>query len=156
VLVMVSTPSFDPNPFVNGISRVDYANLMAHPDKPLLNRAIGGGFTPGSTVKPYLALAGLEYGVRKPETTVLSTGEFFIPGQSRAYRDDKRGGHGRVDLHEAIAQSVNTYFYSLALDLGIDRFTEYFGRFGFGQLTGIDLKGESPGVLPSKDWKRAR
>jgi penicillin-binding protein 2 len=156
VLAMVSMPTFDPNPFVNGISRADYAALTGDPNKPLLNRAVGGGFTPGSTVKPYLALAGLELGVRRPSDTVLSTGEFFIPGQTRGYRDDKRGGHGRVDLHEAIAQSVNTYFYSLALDLGIERFTEYFGRFGFGQLTGIDLKGESAGVLPSKDWKRAR
>jgi penicillin-binding protein 2 len=156
VLALVSVPGFDPNPFVNGIGRAEYAALMEDPDKPLLNRAIQGGFTPGSTVKPYLALAGLEYGVRRPSDTVLSTGEFFIPGQSRAYRDDKKGGHGRVDLHEAIAQSVNTYFYSLALDLGIEHFTEYLSRFGFGRPTGIDLNGESGGVLPSKEWKRAR
>jgi penicillin-binding protein 2 len=150
-------PGFDPNPFVNGIGRAEYAALTSDPAKPLLNRAVRGGFTPGSTVKPYLALAGLEYGVRKASDTVLSTGEYYIPGQSRGYRDDKKGGHGRVDLHEAIAQSVNTYFYSLARELGIDRVTEFMGRFGFGQPTKIDLAGgESLGVLPSRDWKRAR
>ena len=87
---------------------------------------------------------------------MLSTGEFYIPGQSRGYRDDKRGGHGRVDLVQAIAQSVNTYFYSLALDMGIDRFSECMGKFGFGKPTGIDLIGESAGVLPSREWKRGR
>jgi penicillin-binding protein 2 len=156
VLAMVSVPSFDPNLFVNGIGKVDYATLLNSPDKPLLNRAIAAGYTPGSTVKPYLALGGLELGLRRPEDTVNSTGEFFIPGQSRGYRDDKRGGHGRVDLVQAIAQSVNTYFYSLALDMGIDRFSGWMGKFGFGKVTGIDLIGESAGVLPSRDWKRGR
>ncbi|MGA9421859.1 MAG: penicillin-binding protein 2, partial [Rhodanobacteraceae bacterium] len=121
VLAMVSVPGFDPNLFVNGISHADYAALLNAVDKPLLNRALTGGYAPGSTVKPFMALAGLELGLRTPQDTVLSTGQFFIPGQSRAYRDDKRGGHGRVDLVQAIAQSVNTYFYSLALDMGIDR-----------------------------------
>jgi penicillin-binding protein 2 len=156
VLAMVSVPSFDPNLFVNGIGKVDYATLLNSPEKPLLNRAIAAGYTPGSTVKPYLALGGLELGLRRPEDTVNSTGEFFIPGQSRGYRDDKRGGHGRVDLVQAIAQSVNTYFYSLALDMGIDRFSAWMGKFGFGKVTGIDLIGESAGVLPSRDWKRGR
>ncbi len=157
VLAMVSVPSFDPNLFVNGIGRVDYATLLNAPERPLLDRAIAGGYTPGSTVKPYLALGGLELGLRRPEDTVLSTGEFHLPGDSkRAYRDDKRGGHGRVDLHEAIAQSVNTYFYSLAFDMGIERFSAWMGKFGFGRPTGIDLIGESAGVLPSKEWKRGR
>lgn len=156
VLTLVSVPGFDPNLFVSGISKADYAGLLNSPDNPLLNRAIGGGFTPGSTVKPYLALGGLELGLRRPEDTVLSTGEFFIPGQSRAYRDDVRGGSGRVDLVQAIARSVNTYFYSLALDMGIDRFSAWMGKFGFGQPTGIDLPGEISGVLPSRAWKRAR
>ena len=155
VLALVSVPGFDPNLFVNGISQADYAALLNSPDKPLLNRAIAGGFTPGSTVKPYLALGGLELGLRRPEDTVLSTGEFFIPGQSRAYRDDVRGGSGRVDLVQAIAHSVNTYFYALALDMGIDRFSAWMGKFGFGQPTGIDLPGEIAGVLPSRAWKRA-
>src|SRR5512143_348397 len=103
VLAMVSVPSFDPNPFVNGINQIDYSTLLTAEDKPLLNRALSGSYLPGSTVKPYVALAGLELGVRKPEDTIVSTGEFFIPGDSkRAYRDDVRWGHGRVDLREAI------------------------------------------------------
>jgi penicillin-binding protein 2 len=156
VLAMVSVPSFDPNPFVNGIAHADYAALLEAPDKPLLNRLIRGHYAPGSTMKPFVGLAGLELGLRRPQDTVLSTGEFFIPGQSRGYRDDKRGGHGRVDLVQAIAQSVNTYFYSLAFDMGIDRFTAYMDKFGFGRPTGIDLTGEGSGVLPSRDWKRGR
>jgi penicillin-binding protein 2 len=156
VLAMVSVPSFDPNPFVNGIASVDYAALLDADDKPLLNRVLRGNYAPGSTMKPFVGLAGLELGLRRPEDTVLSTGEFFIPGQSRAYRDDVRGGQGRVDLVQAIAKSVNTYFYSLALDMGIDRFSSSLGRFGFGQQTGIDLMGEGSGVLPSREWKRTR
>ena len=156
VLAMVSVPSFDPNPFVNGIASADYAALLADPDKPLLNRAIRGGYAPGSTVKPFVGLGGLELGLRRPGDTVLSTGEFHIPGQSRAYRDDVRGGQGRVDLVQAITKSVNTYFYSLALDMGIDRFSDFMGRFGFGTPTGVDLVGESGGVLPSREWKRGR
>ncbi|GAA0716338.1 penicillin-binding protein 2 [Dokdonella soli] len=156
VLAMVSVPSFDPNPFVNGIAGVDYAALLNAPDKPLLNRVIRGGYAPGSTMKPFVGLGGLELGLRRPSDTVLSTGEFFIPGQSRAYRDDVRGGQGRVDLVQAIAKSVNTYFYSLALDMGIDRFSDFMDRFGFGRPTGIDLVGEGKGVLPSRDWKRGR
>ncbi len=156
VLAMVGVPSYDPNLFVNGISKADYAALLETPHKPLLNRLLRGTYTPGSTMKPFVALAGLETGLRKPEDTVMSTGEFFIPGQSRAYRDDVRGGFGRVDLHLAIAKSVNTYFYSLALDMGIDRFSEALGKFGFGKPTGIDLVGEGSGVLPSREWKRTR
>jgi penicillin-binding protein 2 len=156
VLAMVSVPSFDPNPFVNGIASADYEALLDDPDKPLMNRSLRGGYAPGSTMKPFMALAGLELGLRKPEDTVLSTGEFHIPGQSRAYRDDKRGGHGRVDLVQAIAQSVNTYFYSLAYDMGIKRLSAFMAKLGFGQPTGIDLVGESSGVLPSEEWKRGR
>lgn len=156
VLAMASVPSFDPNPFVNGISSADYNALLADEGKPLLNRVLRAGYAPGSTVKPFVALGGLETGLRKPSDTVVSTGEFFIPGQSRAYRDDVRGGFGRVDLVQAVAKSVNTYFYALALDMGIDRFSAFMGRFGFGKPTGIDLVGESAGVLPSREWKRAR
>ncbi len=156
VLAMISVPGFDPNLFVNGISRSDYAALLASPGKPLLDRALRGGYTPGSTIKPFVAAGGLELGLRKPSDTVSSTGEFFIPGQKRGYRDDRRGGHGRVALVESIAQSANTYYYSLALDMGIDRFTGFMQRFGFGEPTGIDLIGESAGVLPSREWKRGR
>jgi penicillin-binding protein 2 len=156
VLAMISVPSFDPNLFVNGISHADYAALLAAPGKPLMNRVLRGNYIPGSTMKPFVGLAGLETGTRKAGDTILSVGEFHIPGQSRGYRDDVRGGHGRVDLVQAIAQSVNTYFYSVAFDMGIDRFAEVMGQFGFGRPTGIDLVGEGGGVLPSRDWKRAR
>jgi penicillin-binding protein 2 len=157
VLAMVSVPNYDPNLFVNGINQIDYNTLLNAEDRPLLNRALSGSYLPGSTVKPYVALAGLELGVRKPEDTIVSTGEFHIPGDSkRAYRDDVRWGHGRVDLREAIAQSVNTYFYGLALEMGIDRFSSSLGKFGFGAPTGIDLIGEASGVLPSREWKRGR
>lgn len=156
VLAMVSVPSFDPNLFVNGISHVDYRALIGSPLRPLLHRALVGTYKPGSTMKPFMGIAGLEQGVRRIDDTVLSTGEFHIPGQSRGYRDWRRGGHGRVDLVESLAQSVNTYFYSLALDMGIDRMSGYLSKFGFGSRTGIDLTGEGTGILPSKDWKRAQ
>jgi penicillin-binding protein 2 len=155
VLAFVSVPSFDPNLFVNGIGRADYTALTTSPDKPLLNRALRGAYPPGSTVKPFVALAGLNYGVRRPTDTVLSTGEFCIPGQSRCYRDDTPGGNGTVNMIRAIELSTNTYFYKLALDLGIDRFSTYLRRFSFGQRTGIDLTGEVEGILPSREWKAA-
>ena len=153
VLAMVSVPTFDPNLFVNGISKSDYTGLMNDPGKPLINRAMKGVYPPGSTVKPFLALGGLEDGVRRPEDTVLSTGEFCLPGQSRCYRDDERGGNGTVNMVRAIELSTNTYFYRLALDLGIDRLSAWMSRFSFGSKTGIDLLGESEGILPSREWK---
>ncbi|HEV2682619.1 MAG TPA: penicillin-binding protein 2, partial [Rhodanobacter sp.] len=153
VLAMVSIPSFDPNLFVNGIGQADYSALTNDPDKPLVNRALKGVYPPGSTVKPFLALGGLEYGVRRPGDTVLSTGEFCLPGQTRCYRDDDRGGNGVVNMVRAIEKSTNTYFYKLALDLGIDRLSAWMSRFSFGGKTGIDLLGESEGVLPSREWK---
>jgi penicillin-binding protein 2 len=153
VLAMVSVPTFDPNLFVNGISQADYSALTNDPAKPLINRALKGVYPPGSTVKPFLALGGLEYGVRRPEDTVLSTGQFCLPGQTRCYRDDTRGGDGTVNMVRAIEKSTNTYFYKLALDLGIDRLSAWMSRFSFGSKTGIDLLGESEGVLPSRAWK---
>lgn len=156
VLAMVSLPAFDPNLFVNGISRRDYAALLAAPQRPLFNRALQGGYEPGSTMKPFIALAGLELGLRRPEDTMLSSGEFRLPGLPQVWRDWQAGGHGRVDLTEAMAQSVNTYFYRLAVDLGVDRLGGYLAQFGFGAPTGIDLGGEISGVLPSRAWKRAQ
>ncbi|WP_448100289.1 penicillin-binding protein 2 [Luteibacter jiangsuensis] len=156
VLAFASEPSFDPNLFVNGISSADYKALTTAPDKPLYNRALRGVYPPGSTVKPFLALGGLALGIRRPSDTVLSTGEFCIPGQSRCYRDDKRGGDGTVNLQRAIEKSTNTYFYRLALDMGIDRLSDWMSRFGFGQKTGIDLVGEVEGILPSREWKASR
>lgn len=154
VLAMVTVPSFDPNLFVGGISQADYSALLEDPEKPLLDRAMRGGYPPGSTVKPFLGLGGVELGLLKPSDTVLSTGTFYIPGSSRGYRDDQRYGAGRVDLVDAITRSVNTYFYSLALKMGIDRLDQWMARFGFGSPTGIDLPGETGGVLPSPGWKR--
>lgn len=153
VLAMVSVPNFDPNLFVNGISQADYATLTTAPDKPLYDRALKGTYQPGSTVKPLMGLAGLEYGIRTPQDTVVSTGVFYIPGQARGYRDDQRYGVGTVNLYRAIEDSVNTYFYRLALDLGIDRLSEFMGSYGFGRPTGVDLPGEVSGVLPSREWK---
>jgi penicillin-binding protein 2 len=155
VLALVSRPSFDPNLFVNGISKTDYQALLDAPDRPLYNRALQGRFEPGSTMKPFIALAGLELGLRTPADTVFSSGEFHLPGTTQVWRDWKRGGHGRVDMTEAIAQSVNTYFYQLAVDIGIDRLGGYLANFGFGQPTGIDLLGENTGVVPSRAWKQA-
>lgn len=156
VLAFVSMPSFDSNLFVNGISRADYKALLEAPDRPLFNRALQGGYEPGSTLKPFMALAGLELGVRRGSDVTYSSGVFHIPGQELVFRDWKRGGHGRIDLIESLAQSVNSYYYQLALDLGIDRMHAYLSRFGFGAVTGIDLYGESAGILPSREWKRKR
>jgi penicillin-binding protein 2 len=156
VLAMVSVPNFDPNLFVNGIGQADYAALINSPDKPLLNRALKSAYPPGSTIKPFMGLAGLEYGVRTPQDSVLSTGVFYIPGQARGYRDDVRGGVGTVNLYRAIEDSVNTYFYKLALDLGIDRISEFMGSYGFGHPSGVDLPGEASGILPSREWKAKR
>jgi len=153
VLALVSVPTYDPNLFVNGISGADYKALNDAPDRPLTVRALQGVYPPGSTVKPFLALGGLEYGVRRPQDTVVSTGQFCLPGQKRCYRDDTRGGDGTVNMVRAIEMSTNTYFYKLALDLGIDRLSDWMSRFSFGAKTGIDLPGESKGILPSREWK---
>ena len=156
VLAMVSLPSFDSNLFVNGISHKDYRTLTENPSRPLFDRNLHGGGPPGSTVKPFVGLAGLESGMRTPEDKILSTGEFHLPGVARGFRDSHAGGHGWVDLRESIAQSVNTYYYKLAIDMGIGKFDEYLSRYGFGKPTGIDLRGESSGVLPSPEWKMKR
>jgi penicillin-binding protein 2 len=149
VLAMVSLPSYDPNLFVNGISHADFKALNDNPSRPQFNRLVLGGVAPGSTIKPLIGLAGLDSGVRKPEDKILSTGMFYLPGTSRGWGDANRGGHGWTDLRKSITQSVNTYYYKLALDLGIDRFDHYMGYYGFGVPTGIDLTGEIGGILPS-------
>jgi penicillin-binding protein 2 len=156
VLLLLSLPGYDPNDFVRGMRVGEYRRLLEHPDRPLYNRAVQGLYEPGSTIKPFLALAALAHGMRDPSRRYLSTGEFRLPGQSQGYRDWRKGGHGWVDMNDAIAESVNSYFYALASDLGIDRMSDYLGRFGFGQPTGIDVPGESAGVLPSRAWKRER
>jgi penicillin-binding protein 2 len=152
ILAMVSLPSFDPNLFVNGISHDNYRMLMDNPSRPLFNRNVLGGGPPGSTIKPFLALAGLDSGMRRPEDKVFSTGEFHIPGQRRGYRD-AHGGAGWTDLRKSISESVNYYYYKLAYDMGIKRFDVWMRKYGFGEPTGIDLLGESEGIVPSPAWK---
>jgi penicillin-binding protein 2 len=150
----VSRPSFDPNLYVNGISKANYQALMQDPARPTFHRALSGTYPPGSTFKPFVGMAGLELGLRTPSDTVVSRGIFYLPGVKRGYRDWKPGGHGVINLHEAMAQSVNTYFYKLAFDMGIDALHDYVAQFGFGAQTGIDLNGEATGLLPSKAWKK--
>ena len=150
VLAMVSLPSYDPNLFVNGISHADFRRLNDSPSRPQFNRLVLGGVAPGSTLKPLLALAGLDSGVRRPEDRTLSTGMFRLPGmRGRGWGDSHRGGHGWTDARKSIADSVNTYYYRLALDLGVERFDRYLQAYGFGTPTGIDLAGEIEGILPS-------
>jgi len=156
VIAMVSKPAYDGNAFVHGISRADYQAILDAPNRPLFNRAVAGGYEPGSTLKPFIGLAGLELGVIGVRDTVYSNGEFFLEGQERPFHDWKEEGHGRVEIRRALEESVNTYFYRLALDLGIDRIHDYLDQFGFGRATGVDLPGESAGLLPSRDWKRGR
>lgn len=155
VLAMVSLPSFDPNLFVNGISHADFNALNTNPSRPQFNRLVLGGVAPGSTVKPLTALAGMDSGLRKPEDRVLSTGMFRLPGMSgRGWGDSHRGGHGWTDARKSIYESVNTYYYRLALDMGVQRYDEYMAKYGFGQKTGIDLLGEIEGIVPSPESKR--
>lgn len=155
VLAMVSLPDFDPNAFVDGIDARSYRELLRSQGRPLFNRAVNGQYPPGSTLKPFFGLAALELGLDKARQKVWCPGWFQLPGKEHRYRDWKRGGHGHVSLDEAIVQSCDVYFYELALDMGIDRMHRFMKRFGFGEDTGIDLRGESSGLNPSRDWKRA-
>ncbi len=150
ILAMVSLPTYDPNLFVNGISHTHYRSFMDDPARPLFNRNVLGGVAPGSTLKPLLVLAGLDSGLRTPDDKVFSTGEFRLPGQKRGYRDTHTGW---TDARRAIGDSVNTYFYKLSLDMGIRKFDEYLSTYGFGAPSGVDLSGETAGILPSPEWK---
>ncbi|HHH45512.1 MAG TPA: penicillin-binding protein 2 [Thiotrichales bacterium] len=154
VLAMVSLPGFDPNPFVRGIPLKTYRALQNDEDRPLFNRALRGQYPPGSTIKPFVGLAGLELGLITPKSTTWCPGYYQLPGREHKYRDWKRWGHGRMDLQEAIAQSCDVYFYDLARSLGIDRMHDFLAGFGFGRRTGIDILGEAAGLLPSSEWKR--
>ena len=156
VLAFVSKPGYDPNPFIDGIDTQSWDELNNSPDVPLNNRALRGQYPPGSTIKPFMALAGLNYHTRTPEQTISDPGVYYLPGSSRQYRDWKAGGHGSVNMFKAIQMSCDTYFYGLATELGIDNIFEFLSRFGFGKKTGIDLEGETSGLLPSQDWKTKR
>jgi len=153
VLAFVSKPTFDPNLFVDGIDSENWVALNESLDKPLLNRALRGTYAPGSTYKPFMALAALETGKRTPQQSISDPG-FFMFGGHR-FRDDKEGGHGVVDMYKSIVHSCDTYYYVLANDMGVDLMHDMLGRYGFGELTGIDIQGESRGLLPSTRWKRA-
>jgi penicillin-binding protein 2 len=152
ILAFVSKPTFDPNLFVDGIDQENWQALNESIDKPLLNRALRGTYPPGSTYKPFMALAALETGKRRPEQVINDPGYFWFGNHK--FRDDKEGGHGPVDMYKSIVQSCDTYYYMLANDMGVDLIHEQLSHFGFGEITGIDIQGESRGLLPSTEWKR--
>ena len=154
ILALVSVPGYDPNLFVDGINTQDWDLLNTSEDKPMVNRALNGTYPPGSTFKPYMALAALESGKRTAQQTIADPGFFSFGGHT--FMDDKKGGHGMVDMYKSIVQSCNTYYYLLANDLGIDVISRFMAQFGFGSRTGIDIAGESKGVLPSQEWKKER
>ena len=154
ILAFVSKPGFDPNLFIDGIDTASWELLNTSPDRPMVNRALAGTYPPGSTFKPYMALAALELGKRTPQQAINDPG-FFQFGNHR-FRDDKPGGHGVVDMYKSIVVSCDTYYYVLGNDLGIDNIARFIGQFGFGAKTGIDVDGETTGVLPSQEWKRRR
>lgn len=156
VLALYSNPTYDPNAFVNGISSKDYALLRDNPERPLWNRAIQGRYPPGSTVKPVMALAGLNEGLIAADQRMFAAGYFQVPNDPRKYRDWRRDGHGWVDMYSAMAVSADVYFYDLAYKLGIDRIAPMFDQFGFGKTTGIGIYGESSGLLPTREWKRGK
>ena len=154
VLAFVSKPGFDPNLFVDGIDPKNWKELNESIDRPMVNRALAGTYPPGSTFKPFMALAALTYGKRRPEQVISDPGGYNFGGHF--FRDDKVGGHGMVDMYKSIVVSCDTYYYMLANDLGIDNISMFMKQFGFGSRTGIDITGESAGILPSQEWKMKR
>ena len=155
ILALISAPSFDPNLFAVGMTTAQYRDLQGNPDKPLFNRALRGTYPPGSTIKPMLALAALESGATNLTRKTVCHGYFQLPGDDHRYRDWKPEGHGPVDLHDAIEQSCDVYFYEVSRDIGIDNMHDYLDRFGLGTKTGVDVGGESSGLVPSREWKKA-
>jgi len=156
VLAFVSKPGFDPNLFVEGIDPTNWDALNNSPDKPLLNRPLRGAYPPGSTIKPFLALSALNSGKRTATQQILDPGYYQLAGSAHRFRDDKPGGHGYVDMMKSIIVSCDTYYYMLAGDTDIDVTHDFLAQLGYGEKTGIDIDGELPGVLPSRNWKRAR
>ena len=154
ILTMVSTPAYDPNLFVTGISYKNYNALRESPDLPLFNRAIRGRYPPGSTIKPIVALSAIDSGIVKPSYTIFDPGWYTLTQGGRKYRDWKKTGHGRVDMYDSIAQSCDTWFYDVAHKMGVDPMSKYLGMFGFGQVTSLDLPEALGAILPSKEWKK--
>ena len=155
VLALYSNPSYDPNLFVHGISSKDYKALL-NPDRPLINRTTQGRYAPASTVKPHMAILALEENIVTESTSVWDPGFFQIPNVDHKWRDWKRWGHGHVDVYKAIEESCDTYFYDAAYRLGITKISNFMARFGFGDLSGIDIHEETTAILPSKEWKEGR
>ncbi|MDX5406334.1 MAG: penicillin-binding protein 2 [Chromatiaceae bacterium] len=156
VLAFYSNPSYDPNLFVHGISSANYNALLNSRDRPLINRVTQGAYPPASTIKPHLALLGLETNTVTPQTKIWDPGYFMLPNSDHRFRDHLRWGHGWVDVYTAMIKSCDTYFYEMGIKLGIDRISDYMTKMGFGEKTGIDIHEESSAVMPSRGWKRAR
>lgn len=154
ILALVSHPSYDPNPFINGMTHKQYAELKNSPDKPMYNRAIRGQYPLASTIKPFMGLKGLEEKIITPSSSIIDIGYFKIAHTNHIYHDWNRGGHGKVNLRKALIVSCDTFFYQLAHKLGIRKIDEIMGQFGFGQKTGVDMSEELPGILPTPEWKR--
>ncbi len=154
ILALVSAPTFDPNQFVVGMSTAQFSDVQNDLQRPLFNRAVHGTYPPGSTIKPMLAIAALEAGATNLTRKSFCQGYFMLPNTTHRYRDWKPEGHGEVDLYKAIVQSCDVYFYEISVEIGIDRMHYYLDQFGLGQTTGIDIGGENPGLLPSREWKR--
>ncbi len=154
ILGLASTPTFDANSFIGGISKTEYLALENNPETPLFNRALRGQYPPGSTIKPMLGLVALHYGALSWKTEIFDRGYYQLFSNDHKYRDWKRWGHGRVDMEKAIIESCDTFFYEMAVRLGIDQMSEGMASFGFGKRQGTDIYGDSPGILPSRDWKK--
>ncbi|QZN96972.1 peptidoglycan DD-transpeptidase MrdA [Symbiopectobacterium purcellii] len=153
---LVSTPSYDPNLFVDGISTKDYRALLNDPNKPLINRATQGLYPPASTVKPYIAASALSANVITPTTSLFDPGWWQLPGSEKRFRDWKKWGHGRLNVTKSLEESADTFFYQVAYDMGIDRLAEWMNKFGYGEYTGIDLAEERSGNMPTREWKQKR
>ncbi|WP_127957714.1 peptidoglycan DD-transpeptidase MrdA [Serratia microhaemolytica] len=156
ILAMVSYPSYDPNLFVNGISNKEYQALLNDPARPLINRATQGVYPPASTVKPYIAVSALSVGVITKNTVIFDPGWWQLPASEKRFRDWKKWGHGRLNVVKALEESADTFFYQVAYDMGIDRLSNWLGKFGYGEYSGIDLAEERPGLMPTREWKLKR
>lgn len=154
ILAMVTNPSYNNNLFVDGISYQDYQTLLNDPERPLYSRATQGTYPPASTVKPYIAVAGLSENKITPHSTVFDPGYWILPNTTQRFRDWKKTGHGQTDINKAITESSDTYFYQLAYDMGIDKLSHWMNAFGFGMPTGLDLYEESKGIMPTREWKQ--
>lgn len=154
ILALVSEPTYDPNLFVNGIDTDTYQELNESPTQPLFNRALQGRYPPGSTIKPFMGLAGLENNMITPEKSIFCPGYYSLKGDAHRYRDWRKEGHAHANLDKAIAESCDVYFYDLAINLKIDRMQQFLSLFGFGKPTGVDLRDEASGILPSPEWKQ--